>query len=484
MKLRDRPIRHKLMSILLLISGLVLLLSGISFFSYELISFKRTTIRHLSTLADIIADNSTASLAFDDSEDAGEILGALKAEKHIRYAGLYDNKGKLFSYYNNGDSSMEFSKIPDWKGYRIVNGYLEGIQPVIQGKRRLGTLFLASDLGAIYNQIRLFVFIGLLVVMLSFILAYLISNILQKRISEPILYLAKTAKSISEKKDFSVRAEKSGNDEIGSLTDAFNQMLSQLEIQNKKLSEFNQNLEEKISERTEELELANKELEAFSYSVSHDLRAPLRAINGYIRIFHVDYFNKFDEEGKKLMQIIMDNARKMGLLIDDLLQFSRLGRKELSKSQFDMKELVYIVWNELKKNETDREIKLNATELPVVYADQPSMKQVWANLISNAIKYTRIREEALIEIGMKKKEGESIFYVKDNGAGFDMKYYNKLFGVFQRLHSENEFEGTGVGLAIVERIITKHDGKVWAESVPDRGATFYFTLGDGAFSGF
>ena len=242
------------------------------------------------------------------------------------------------------------------------------------------------------------------------------------------------------------------------------------------LQQLNEALEEKVNTRTEQLLLANKELETFSYSVSHDLRAPLRIINGFGQILLEDYAEKLDEQGERIIQRIMNSTRKMGLLIDNLLDFSRLGRSEMRLSDVDMNELVKEVLDELKNGDTPVPSKLTVSHLKTAKGDGHLLKQVWINLISNAVKYSGKKEDPVIEIGTIKKENKDVYYIKDNGVGFDMKYKDKLFGVFQRLHYETEFTGTGVGLALVQRIITRHGGKVWAEAKENEGATFYFIL--------
>ena len=235
-------------------------------------------------------------------------------------------------------------------------------------------------------------------------------------------------------------------------------------------------LNKELESNLYQIESVNKELESFSYSVSHDLRAPLRGIHGYTQILYEDFGNELSDEAKRVMNKIMDNAKKMGQLIDDLLAFSRLGRKELTKMNLSMNEIVSGIYEELKKNEDHRDITFNINNLPLSFADSTTMKQVWINLISNSLKYSKRKEKTIIEIGSEIKGDEIIYYIKDNGAGFDMRYADKLFGVFQRLHSEEEFEGTGVGLAIVQRIISKHGGRIWAEGKVNEGAVFYFTL--------
>ena len=237
---------------------------------------------------------------------------------------------------------------------------------------------------------------------------------------------------------------------------------------------LNDELEQRVVERTAQLEAANKELEAFSYSVSHDLRAPLRAIDGFSRILSEDYATRLDEEGLRVLKVICTSTQHMGQLIDDLLAFSRTGRKQVEKGNIDMQRLASLIAEELKP--ADRSIDFTINQLPPGRGDISMIRQVFVNLISNSVKFTRHKEYAVIKIGGRIEEGEDIYYVKDNGAGFDDRYSHKLFGVFQRLHTTDEFEGTGVGLAIVQRIIHKHGGKVWAEGKVNEGATFYFSL--------
>ncbi|MDB4919278.1 PAS domain-containing sensor histidine kinase [Mucilaginibacter sp.] len=238
---------------------------------------------------------------------------------------------------------------------------------------------------------------------------------------------------------------------------------------------FNENLEKKVIERTLQLEAANKELESFSYSVSHDLRTPLRAVNGYAMMLKEDFGSKLGAEGDRVINIIMDNARRMGQLIDDLLTFSRLGRKEIKSQNVDINEMVKMCIKELLLNE-GKKYQVKVRELPQCQADGSMLKQVWMNLIGNAIKYSSKQDLPKIEIGFKRDQKRDIYYVKDNGVGFDMQYSGKLFGVFQRLHSNDQFEGTGVGLALVKRIIDKHGGEIWVEAHLNKGATFYFSL--------
>lgn len=224
------------------------------------------------------------------------------------------------------------------------------------------------------------------------------------------------------------------------------------------------------------LEAANKELESFSYSVSHDLRAPLRAIDGFSRIILKNQGNDFNEETRRQFTSIRNNVAVMDHLIADLLTFSRLGKQGMSKTSLDMEEMIREVWLNLLTINPRRNMTLNMERMLPGMGDRSLIREVFSNLIGNAVKFTKNRNVTLIEAGSRVKGDENIYYIRDNGVGFDMKYYDKLFGVFQRLHSSDEYEGTGIGLALVQRIINRHGGRVWAEGKEDKGATFYFTL--------
>lgn len=243
---------------------------------------------------------------------------------------------------------------------------------------------------------------------------------------------------------------------------------------------LNQELEERVQERTVQLLAANKEMEAFAYSVSHDLKAPIRAIDGFSRILMLEHAAQLDGEGLRLLEVVRRNTAFMAHLIDDLLALSRLGRQEVRKTRIDLTPEVARLVKELRAAGPQRALELKIKKLPPAFGDLSLLTQVLANLLANAFKFTQHTEKAVIEVGGERLAGETIYYVKDNGIGFDMRYRDKLFGVFQRLHPIGEFEGTGVGLAIVQRILQRHEGRVWAEGKVDEGATFFFALPDGA----
>jgi len=314
------------------------------------------------------------------------------------------------------------------------------------------------------------------------ILVTWISFAFAKIISTPIVELTKTAHHINEG-DLTQRAVINSNDEAGELAAAFNNMTNNLILTqydlantNKELQSHRDHLEEMVSQRTLELQEKNKELESFAYSVSHDLRSPLRAIDGFSRILAEDYENLLDDEGKQHFARIRQASQRMGNLIDDLLELSRINRSEIVKQEIDLSARVHSAISRLDNTNRNRQVNFIVQPDVFIYGDDTLMDVVIANLIGNAWKYTEKTAVAKIEFGELQKNGEPVYFVRDNGIGFDMKYADKLFGAFQRLVAYDEYPGTGIGLATVLRVINRHGGHIWAKGEPDRGATFYFTV--------
>lgn len=300
---------------------------------------------------------------------------------------------------------------------------------------------------------------------------------------QPMTVLAAAAQQVADGNLSSRAGVVAGPTELVRLGRAFDDMTAKLQQRHndiekaqQEITKLNQTLERRVAERTSQLEMANKELEAFSYSVSHDLRSPLRHIDGFMDLLRASAREKLDAKSLRYLNIVTDSAKQMGQLIDDLLLFSRMGRTELQKGEVDLNHLVTDVIESLKPDMKDRNITWKQTPLPQVIGDMAMLRQVFSNLLGNAIKYTRPRDPAVIEIGARDEADDAVIFIRDNGVGFDEQYSQKLFGVFQRLHDSREFEGTGIGLANVRRIINRHGGKVWAESKVDEGATFYISL--------
>jgi signal transduction histidine kinase len=471
MNFRDMPVGRKLMAIILLVSGTVSVLTCATLLTYDYLTFRQTTRQGLTTLGEIIANNSTAALAFQNQDDAREILTAIKAEPHIGSAALYDAAGRIFAKYPADRPDGAFPDRPGPDGYRFTESRLSGFQAVAVDRRRVGTLYLESDLAAMGERLWIYGRVLALLIVVSFLLAFSLSALLQRGISRPIGALTETAEIVS-RGDYSVRATKLGGGELGLLTDSFNRMLEEIQ-------KLNEELEQRVVKRTAQLQAANKELEAFSYSISHDLRAPLRHIDGFAQLLQRHLGPSLDATGQRHVTTIIESAKRLGRLIDELLVFSRMGRAEIHQRSVALRPLVDEVVSELQPEIQDRRVQWLIGGLPSVRGDAVMLRQVWANLLGNAVKYSRQRTETRIEIGHRVDPADGhVFSVRDNGAGFDMKYADKLFGVFQRLHTAKEFEGTGIGLANVQRIVQRHGGRVWAEARVDEGATFYFTVPD------
>src|SRR5213595_1830891 len=421
MSLRDWPIKQKLTAMLVLISGLVLLLTSAAFAGYQYWSLRLATREALAVRGRIIAANSTASLAFANDADAREILSALRTDQHIVAAVLYDKGGHVFAAYPVGAAPDVVPTAPGPDGYRFERGLLIGFQPVEEsGSRRLGTLYLASDLGAIYDTFRLSGVIGLAVMAVALLAAYLLSMVLQGTISQPILALAETAKAVSTRQDYSVRAAKLGADELGALTDAFNQMLGRIEDQKNELQRYAAELEQRVEERTHELQerneslrrnaaqvlAANTELDAFAYSVSHDLRAPLRSIDGFSQVLLEDYGAQLDEAGRDSLKRVRAASQRMGTLIDDLLKLAWVTRAELRTEVVDLSGMARDIAAELQRTTPERRVEFAIAQGLEARGDARLLRVVLENLLRNSWKYTAKRAQPRVEFGSIDGSGE------------------------------------------------------------------------------
>jgi signal transduction histidine kinase len=475
---RNLPIKHKLTLLSVLASGSALILACGAFVVYDGWTFRDALVQTISTQARIVGANSAASLVFGEPRSATETLAALSAEPAVLSAAIYNRDGKLFaSYMRQGSApALPGVSLEQPERHRFEATHLDLSRPIIFQKEPIGIVAIRADLRIMHTRQLRYIGIAAVVLLVCTLGAIGVSLLFQRRISQPILDLAMTAKKVSKDKDFSVRAKADSRDETGLLVETFNEMLARIQEQNQALEKARDELEERVIERTTQLEVANKELESFSYSVSHDLRAPLRSIDGFSQALFEDYGDKLDAQGRSDLQRVRAATQRMAQLIDDMLNLSRVSRGEMRREIVDLSSMVRNIAEELKAAEPDRKVDVAIADGIQAEGDVRLLRVLVENLLRNAWKFTGKKPAAKIEFGISQNNGKPVYFVRDDGAGFDMAYAGKLFGAFQRLHAMTEFNGTGVGLATVQRIVDRHGGKVWAEGKVDQGATFYFTL--------
>ena len=371
----------------------------------------------------------------------------------------------IITYISSGESgAVELSNNKGEKelvGFAPISNLPWGVIITIQSKAAFSSIEILTQTAST---------ISIIIVLLAAILGGLF--VLQ--ITTPIRRLVDDTKEIG-KGNLDYEIKTTGKGEIAQLSRSFSDMTKDL----KKVMISNEKLEQLVKERTSQLEISNKELESFSYSVSHDLRAPLRHVHGFVEMLKDHLKENTDDKSQHYLKTISQATKDMGQLIDDLLSFSRIGKTQIVNEKIDLNLIINDLIISYHQEIKSKNIKWNIAKLPAISGDNSMIRQVFDNLISNALKFTRLKESAIIEIGSEpdtEKKDYVIIYIKDNGAGFDMRYIEKLFGVFQRLHSQNDFEGTGIGLANVKQIVQKHGGRVWANGAVDDGAMFYFTL--------
>ncbi|MGH9615313.1 MAG: sensor histidine kinase, partial [Acidobacteriaceae bacterium] len=327
------------------------------------------------------------------------------------------------------------------------------------------------------GRARRYVTIAVGILLLCLVIAMIATIAFRRQVSKPIVALAEMSRAVSTDRNYSLRAPPGrDHDEVSVLIDSFNEMLAQIEQRDSALRQARDELEERVQERTAELKTANRELEAFSYTVAHDLRGPLDAVSGIGFLLQKDYAAGMNAEGREMLESLRSSSARMATLIDDLLNLSRSGTSGLQRSTVNLSAIASSIAEELKSAEPDRDVYFKIAPGAVVLADAGLMRVALENLLRNAWKYTAKQLAARIEFGFRRRGLQVTYFVRDNGAGFNPEFADRLFKPFQRLHSQVEFPGTGVGLATVHRIISRHGGKIWAESAVNQGATFYFSL--------
>lgn len=465
----------------MLVSATALLLACAGFMVYDVGSFWGVLVRNLSIEAQVEGSNSVSALLFDDARSAERTLSALRHAPNIVSACIYTADGKPFATYRR-DSGARIPGRPaipagQEETHWFAHENVMLMATIVFEDKRAGFVFIQSDVQTLVARVKHYIAIAALVLAVSLVFALFLSHMARRSIAEPVMHLAEVARTVSHEKNYAVRAARGKEKgELAVLVETFNEMLGQIEERNRSLQAAHDQLERRVEERTAELAAANKELESFSYSVSHDLRSPLRGIDGFSQALAEDYGDRLDQTAGSYIERIRAATQKMGLLIDDLLNLSRVTRSQMQRETVDLSRMASAIASELEKTDGQRQVDWVIAKKVEAFGDSRLLQIVLDNLLGNAWKYTSRHERARIEFGQERSPGGSAYFVKDDGAGFNPEYSQRLFGAFQRLHGITEFPGTGIGLATVLRIVQRHGGRVWAEGAVEKGATFYFTL--------
>lgn len=476
-----RSILKRLTLMNMLVSGAALTLACLAFFSYDQFTFRQSLVRTLSAQADIVGTNSVSALLFNDPQSASNTLSALKSSPNIASAAIFTlDRTPFAQYWREGEEEIvHVPAIPQGKleTYRFGTRYAVFVRSIVFQGKPVGYVYIRTDLKEIDQRLKRYAAIALIVLLLSLIAALLVSFLFGRSVARPIVDLANVAAAVSQDKNYSTRATPSNEpDEVGLLITAFNQMLAEIQQRDDELRKAHDELEDRVAQRTRELQISNRELEAFSYSVSHDLRGPVDALNGFTYVLLKEYGGKLDSKARELIEHIRTSGRRMIQLIDDLLNLSRVTSSVLRSESVDLSAIARSIADELQRSQPERKVDFIISEVDKVDGDPRLLRIVLENLLRNSWKYTSVHSQARIEFGSRSADGRTVYFVRDDGAGFDPRSADRLFQPFQRLHPTAEFPGNGVGLATVQRIIRRHGGEIWAESEVEKGATFFFWL--------
>ncbi len=479
-------IRRKLLVFTVAVATSTVFIAALAAGAYQFSEARSDLTRTVAHSADLVAENSAAAITFDNPKDAGSVLQSLRAEPNVILACLYKDT-KLFATYA-ARTAGTCPATPAMDGIVFSEGSLNLNRPVLLEGQRIGTISISSTLEAIYAKIWRDVGFLTAMLLISTLFAYVLSAILQGYLSGPILKVAATAQTISEQRNYALRARVESGDELTILVNSFNEMLSQIQLRDDELSQAKALLERRVEERTaelarrnEELDSRNRDLDDFAYIASHDLKEPLRGIHNYASFLLEDYEDKLETEGRDQLQTLVRLSKLMERIIDSLLEYSRVGRSELSVHEVDLDQVLKEVLETLAITLSERNVDVRIPKpLPVIACDRVRVAEVFRNLISNAAKYNE-KPDKWIEVGEMCRGGMRVFYVRDNGIGIPEKHKDAVFQIFKRLHARDKYGGgTGAGLTIVKKIVERHDGKIWLESLVSEGTTFYFTLSGGS----
>jgi signal transduction histidine kinase len=477
----NQSISDKFMRMTMLVSGFALLLAYVSFLVYDLYSLRQELITSMATEANIMGANTVTALLFDDKQAAQNTLSALHNSPQVRAAVILRPDGSEFARYLR-DPSIEFDLTNRLAPGETLRYWTKGRDILLGGRIQfqggsVGSVYLVAETSDVARRAGRFGLISAGMLIICFAIALIATSAIRHLVTDPLTGLAKTAQIVTRERDYSVRAKiPPSSDELSFLVQSFNEMLEQIQDRDRALEATRSDLERRVDERTAELSAANKELEAFSYSVAHDLRGPLQHVNNLGFLLQQSSTAGLSAEGRMLVDRLLEGSKRMSSLIDDLLNLSRASSHPLHRTPIDLSHIVETIAASLQAEKGARQVRFIIAKGAQVIADDGLMQVVLENLLGNAWKYTSKSQSAEIEFGFTEEETGTVYFVRDNGAGFNPRYADRLFRPFQRLHSQSEFTGTGVGLATAYRIINRHNGKIWAKGNVDQGATFLFTL--------
>jgi signal transduction histidine kinase len=479
-------IKLKIIILLLFVSFITLMTSSALFIYNDLRGFKENLLHSLTALAGTVGSNSRAAIYFKDEAKATEILSSLKEDSQIKYAALFDSKGDIFATYSGKGIKTELSKGKEIVTFSLEEEGVELIQPIFLKEKKIGEIKISADLEKYNSVIKKYFFIVGIILISTFGLAIILSLLLQKFLSNPIQNLAKVIKEISNKNDFSIRVTHQYKDEIGDLYFGFNQMISKIQKRDEELNSINTLLSKEIEQRklaegnlkfsSSELKRSNKELQEFATIASHDLQEPLRKIITFgDRI--VKEFPEGSEKGKDYITRMQNASERMKRFISDLLEYSKIEAKSNPFEKSDLNDIFLEVLENLEIQISQSKAQISSDKLPTLKVDSFQIQHLFQNLIGNAVKYKKANDHPIIHVSARSIEHDFWeFIVKDNGIGFDNKYLERIFKPFERLHGKSEFEGSGMGLTICRKIVTRHGGSITASGILGEGSTFKFTL--------
>jgi signal transduction histidine kinase len=479
---RTRSITARLYWLNALVCSIALILAYFAFLAYNLVTARQAAVNNLTSEAQIIGANSVSAILYNDPAAATNTLSALSNSSDVTAAAIYTKSGDLFARYpKTGPSVIEPRTIPAGRTQFVSVFGIDVLvaAPIVLDGKVQGTVYIQAHLQDLRQHAIRYAFIAAGILVACLFLALLFGTLSRRLLSEPIVSLADTARLVTRYRDYSLRFQPTQRyNELESLTQAFNEMLEEIQHRDAALEQARNELERRVEERTAQLRAANRELESFSYTVAHDLRGPLEIISNICYLIQNPGDGTHEvSPDDPMLERLSSSVSDMSHIIDDLLNLSRASSAGLHLKQLDLSGMVASILNDLSTAHPGRDVECIVQPGCYVTADKGLMLIVMQNLLRNAWKFSTHTAAARIEFGCTRQSNDTVYFVRDNGAGFDQRLADRLFKPFQRLHAETEFTGSGIGLATVQRIVSRHEGTIWAEGEIGKGATFYFALG-------